>query len=94
MAFFIYKKIARKGQNTPKSDFRRPIMPPQRCKLNIKHVVLYVGHLYKPFWKKFLKKKLTGLAVGGSRKVKIWPRKDPGNGGQSIRGRAMRKGEE
>ena len=22
---------------------------PQWCELNIKHVVLYVGHLYKPF---------------------------------------------
>ena len=66
-------------------------MPPQRCKLNIKHVVLYVGHLYKPFWTKKIDRVGGG---GGSRKVKIWPRKDPGNGGQSIRGRAMRKGEE
>ena len=27
--FFTYKKIARKGPNTPKSDFREPKMPPR-----------------------------------------------------------------
>ena len=37
------------AQNTPKSDFRGPKIPPKRCKFNMKHVVLYVGHLYKPF---------------------------------------------
>ena len=25
---------------------------PQRCKFDLKHVVLYVGHMYKPFWTK------------------------------------------
>ena len=25
---------------------------PQSCEFDIKHVVLYVGHLYKPFWTK------------------------------------------
>ena len=49
-------------------------MPPQRCKLNIKHVVLYVGHLYKPFW---IKKKLTGLAGGGQGRSRYGPGRTP-----------------
>ena len=36
----------------------------------MKHVVLYVGHLYKLFW---TKKNWPGWQ-GGSKKVKIWPR--------------------
>ena len=23
---------------------------PKRCEFDMKHVLLYVGHLYKPFW--------------------------------------------
>ena len=47
---------------------------PQRCEFDMKHVVLYVGHLYKPFW---TKKNRPGWQ-GGSGKVKImdwctWP---------------------
>ena len=53
---FIYiKEIAQKGQNTPNSDLSGPKIPPQRCELDMKHVVLYVGHLYKPFWTKKMK---------------------------------------
>ena len=68
----------------------------------MKHVVLYVGHMYKPFWTK----KIWPGWQGGSGKVKIWPRmglayvhfwlwspletpkwvKDPRNGLKSIRG--------
>ena len=68
----------------------------------MKHVILYVGHLYKLFW---IKKIWPGWQ-GGSINVKIWPRmglaiiylwprslleapkwvKDPGNGLKSIRG--------
>ena len=40
---------------------------PQRCEFNMKHVVLYVGHMYKPFW---TKKNWPGWQ-GGSGKVKI-----------------------
>ena len=47
----IIKSGPRKGQNTPKSDFRGQKYPPG-CKFNMKHVVLYVGHLYKQFWTK------------------------------------------
>ena len=39
----------------------------------MKHVVLYVGHLYKSFW---TKKKLTGLAGGvreGQNVAHNWP---------------------
>ena len=36
----------------------------------MKHVVLYVGHLYKPFWTK----KIWPGWQGGSGKVNIWPR--------------------
>ena len=36
----------------------------------MKHVVLYVGHLYKLFWTK----KIWPGWQGGSKKVKIWPR--------------------
>ena len=66
----------------------------------MKHVVLYVGHMYKPFWTK----KIWPGWQGGSGKVKIWPRmgltyihfwlrslldapkcvKDSGNGPQMI----------
>ena len=65
----------------------------------MKHVVIYVGHLYKPFW---TKKSLTGLAGGvreGPNIAKYGPRfwllspleapkwvQDPGNGLKSIRG--------
>ena len=31
------------------TDFRGPKVPPQRCEFDMKHVVLYVGHMYKPF---------------------------------------------
>ena len=68
----------------------------------MKHVLLYVGHLYKLF----LTKKIWPGWQGGSKKVKIWPRmglafiyfwprslleapkwvKDPGNGLKSIGG--------
>ena len=68
----------------------------------MKHVVLYVGQLYKLFWTK----KIDRVGRGGSKKAKIWPRmglafiyfwprslleapkwvKDPGNGLKSIRG--------
>ena len=68
----------------------------------MKHVVLYVGHLYKLFWTK----KFDWVGRAGSKKVKIWLRmglafinfwprslleapkwvKDPGNGLKSIRG--------
>ena len=47
----IIKSGPRKGPNTPKSDFRGQKYPPG-CEFNMKHVVLYVGHLYKPFWTK------------------------------------------
>ena len=36
----------------------------------MKHVVLYVGHLYKLFWTK----KIDRVGKGGSKKAKIWPR--------------------
>ena len=68
----------------------------------MKHVVLYVGHLYKLFWTK----KIWPGWQGGSKNVKIWPWmglafiflwlrslleapkwvKDPGNGLKSVRG--------
>ena len=48
LCFYIIKSVARKGQNTPKSDLKYP----QMCELNIKHVVLYVGQLYSLFWTK------------------------------------------
>ena len=38
----------------------------------MKHVVLYVGHLYKLFWTK----KIWPGWQGGSKNVKIWPRMD------------------
>ena len=41
-----------KGPKCPQIWFQRAHNTPQRCELNIKHVVLYVGHLYKPFWTK------------------------------------------
>ena len=58
--FICIKEIARKGQNTHKSDFRGPKILPGVW-VEHKHVVLYVGHLHKPFW---TKKKLTRLAGG------------------------------
>ena len=36
----------------------------------MKHVLLYVGHIYKPFWTKTIYR----VGRGGSKKVKIWPR--------------------
>ena len=36
----------------------------------MKHVVLYVGHLYKPFWTK----KIDRVCRGRSKMVKIWSR--------------------
>ena len=41
---------------------------PQRCEFNMKHVVLYVGHLCKPFWTKNIR---PGWQEGLG-KVKIW----------------------
>ena len=67
---WIYKNIAQKGQNTPNSDLSGPKIPPQRCELDTKHVVIYVGHLYRQFWTK----KVWPGWQGGSGKVKIWPR--------------------
>ena len=52
LCFYIIKSMARKGYFGPKSDFRGSKIPPQRCEINMKHVVLYVGHMYKPFWTK------------------------------------------
>ena len=63
----IIKSRPRKGQNTPKSDFRGQKYPPG-CEFNLKHVVLYVGHLYKPFWTK----KIWPGRQEGPGKVKIW----------------------
>ena len=62
----IIKSVAQKGQNTPKSDFGGP-KTPQRCEFDMKHVLLYVGHMYKPFWTK----KIWLGWQGGSGKVKI-----------------------
>ena len=72
MAFwhFLYiKRSPERAKIPPKSDFRRPIMPAQRCKLNIKHVVLYVGYLYKPFWTK----KIDRVGRGGQGRSKYCP---------------------
>ena len=52
LCFYIIKSSKKEpkwSQNTPKSDFRGPKIHPQRCEFNMKHVVLYVGHMYKPF---------------------------------------------
>ena len=64
----IIKSGPRKGQNTPKSDFRGQKYPPG-CEFNMKHVVLYVGHLFKPF----LTKRIWPGWLGGSGKVQILP---------------------
>ena len=49
------------------SDYQRTWSTPQRCEFNMKHVVLYVGHMYKPFWTKTF---WPGWQ-GGSGKIKI-----------------------
>ena len=38
------------------------------CEINMKHVILYVGHMYKPFWTK----KIWLGRQEGPGKVKIW----------------------
>ena len=52
LCFYIIKSMARKGYFGPKSDFKGSKIPPQRCEFDMKHVLLYVGHMYKPFWTK------------------------------------------
>ena len=42
---------------------------PQRCEFNSKHVLLYVGHLYKPFWTK----KIGRVGRGGQGRSKYCP---------------------
>ena len=98
----LLEKVAWNGKNSGRTDFMGPKMAPQMCKLKVKHVVPYLGHMYKPFW---TMKNWSGWQ-GGSGKVKIWPRmglayvhfwlwspletpkwgQDPGNGLKSIRG--------
>merc|ERR1712218_66509 len=47
--FTLYRYRGILAQNTPKSDFRGPKIPPIGAKFTMKHVVLYRGHLYKLF---------------------------------------------
>ena len=58
IGYFWRKKKTFGAENTP-----------PRCRLNIKHVILYAGHLYQPFWTIKIR---TGWQEGPG-KVKIWP---------------------
>ena len=74
--FYVYK-----GPKYPKIWFQRALHTPQRCELNIKHVVLFVGHLSKPFW---IKKVWPGwqewvregqnMAQNAPPAIKEWPK--------------------
>ena len=57
IGYFWRKKKTFGAENTP-----------PRCRLNIKHVILYAGHLYQPFWTIKIR---TGWQEGPG-KVKIW----------------------
>ena len=49
LCYFLKQLILTKnGPFLPKPLHLHP--PLQRCELNLKPVVLYVGHLYQPFW--------------------------------------------
>ena len=66
---FYFATESRKGRNSPKSDFRRPKIPPE---VRVEHTT-YSTICRTPVQAILDQNNLTGSA-GGSGKVKIWPR--------------------